>query len=159
MIFCTVGRYIYPFNTLHGCYNSGNDSTIKAKPTTIKKAPIYIYPWIELEEEVHKNFLLHPHYFLQTLAILTLASEALWQALHWWLYFPLSLSQDLNWLWATPVWTNISTDDLGIISLALSVGMTLEHPVQEHSSISNYKFRWSPALTQILRHWPYKFSH
>ena len=77
MIFRTVGRYIYPFNTPHGRYNFGNDSTIKTKPTTKKKAPIYIHRQNPTKRYT-KNFLVHPYYFLQTLVILTLASEALW---------------------------------------------------------------------------------
>ena len=39
------------------------------------------------EKGTLKNFLIHPHYFLQTLVILTLVSEALLQAPHWYHIF------------------------------------------------------------------------
>ena len=93
----------------------------------------------------------------QVLAILTLASEALWQAPHWCPYFLFDLSLDQVSLWTIPVWTNLFTNDPSIISLAPSVGN--EYYSTRDLSQLTHKSRWKPTLTQILPHWLYKFSH
>ena len=43
VVFNTIGRSFYPFNTPHRRYESCNDSTIKARPTARKRDPIYAH--------------------------------------------------------------------------------------------------------------------
>ena len=93
------------------------------------KKILYIYPLVKPAKVIQTHIL--KKYciviILSLLVILTLASEARWQAPHWCSYLFLGPPCDQVNLWTVPTWMSLSTDDPSIISLAPSVGITIQH--------------------------------